>query len=98
VWCPRPRPRPLPCCDHSAGHGMCAFGVDIGAMLVVLRRRNCSDSADSCEVSVTLVFVIVSITPLYVASELARLAMNSTVSCWNYVVAAFTMLYPAPNA
>jgi hypothetical protein len=98
VSCPRPAPRPHPCCDHGAGPGKCAFGDDVGAWLVVLIWRNCLDSAASCAVSVALVFVRVSIIPLYVAAALARLEMDSTVSCCNYGVSSFAMLYPAPTA
>jgi hypothetical protein len=63
---------------------------------VVVRRRTCSASADSCAVNVALVFVSVLIIPLSVAAALAKLAMASTVSCWNYDVDAFATLYPAP--
>jgi hypothetical protein len=84
---PRPRPAPRPCCDHGAGPGTCAFEAAVGAWLVVLRRRTCSDSVASCAISVTLVFVRVSIIPLYVYAALARLVMASTVSCWNSGVA-----------
>jgi hypothetical protein len=103
VSCPHPAPcpSPRPCCDHGAGPGTFVFAADGGAWLVVFRWRTCSNSmasAASCAVSVALVFVRVSIIPLYVAAELASLAMASAVSCWNYVVAAFAMLYPDPTA
>jgi hypothetical protein len=65
---------------------------------VVVRRQTCSTSAASCDVNVTLVVVNMFIIPLSAADALAKLVMASIVSCWNYAVVAFTMLYPAPMA
>jgi hypothetical protein len=88
---PRPRPRPRPCCADGARPGSCAFGATVGAWLVVLRQRTCSESGANCAVSVALVFVRVYIIPLSVAAALARLMMASTVSCWNYVTVVFLL-------
>jgi hypothetical protein len=98
---PDPHPGPHPCCAHGAGSGAgpgtCAFGAAVCTGVVVI-WRTFSASAASCAVNVTVVVVIVLIITFSVAAALVKLAMASTVSCWNSVVVAFAMLYPAPMA
>jgi hypothetical protein len=79
------------------GPGACAFGVAVGAGVVV-RWRTCYATAASWTINGMLVFVTLSVIPLSVAASMAKLAMASTMSCWNSVLAACATLYPAPMA